>query len=395
MMSNRPSEEAFLHPSRIELSRAALENNLQFLRAHAQKGVRISSVIKGNAYGHGIADFLPLAEKAGIDHFSVFSADEAATVLSYKKYDETSVMIMGMIRDSEMEWAIQNEVEFYLFEPGRMKAAEEKARQLGKKAIVHIQLETGMNREGFSEERWENTFKYIEQRSELFDCRGICTHLAGAETIANYYRINQQKKQFEKGMELARSCFTECPEFHVSSSASFLTRPDLQYDMVRIGIAQYGFWPSRETYMNYLKSSGLGAGEDPLQRVLTWKSEVMSVKKVQEGEFIGYGTSYLAGKEMTVATVPVGYAHGFGRNLTNTGFVLVKGVRAGVTGMVNMNMITINVSDIEGVKKGDNVILIGEQEEDVITVASFGEMMNGMNYEVLVRLPESIPRIVN
>lgn len=394
-MSNRPPEDKFLHPSRIELNRAALENNLQFLRTHAQKGVRISSVIKGNAYGHGLADFLPLAENAGIDHFSVFSADEAAAALSYKERDETSIMIMGMIRDSEMEWAIQNGVEFYLFEPGRMKAAEEKARHLGIKAKVHIQLETGMNREGFSEEEWSRTFAYIEDRPDIFDCRGVCTHLAGAETIANYYRINQQKKQFEKGKKLAMSCFTECPAFHVSSSASFLTRPDMQYDMVRIGIAQYGFWPSRETYMSYLKSNRLSAGEDPLQRVLTWKSEVMSVKTVQEGEFIGYGTSYLSGKKMTVATVPVGYAHGFGRNLTNTGFVLVKGARAGVTGMVNMNMITINVSDIEGVKKGDDVILIGEQEEDVITVASFGEMMNGMNYEVLVRLPESIPRVVN
>src|SRR5690625_6523419 len=92
-----------------------------------------------------------------------------------------------------MEWAIQNEVEFYLFEPGRMKAAVKSARQLGKKAKVHIQLETGMNREGFSEEEWENTFKYIENRPDLFECRGICTHLAGAETIANYYRIKDRK----------------------------------------------------------------------------------------------------------------------------------------------------------------------------------------------------------
>src|SRR5690625_2057805 len=94
MMSNCPPEETFLHPSRIELSREALKNNLRFLRAHAQKGVRISSVIKGNAYGHGIAEFLPLAENAGIDHFSVFSADEASTALSHKKNDETSVMIL-------------------------------------------------------------------------------------------------------------------------------------------------------------------------------------------------------------------------------------------------------------------------------------------------------------
>ena len=146
--------------------------------------------------------------------------------------------------------------------------------------------------------------------------------------------------------------------------------------------------------MHYMKSNGMEEGEDPLRRVLTWKSEVMSLKKVESGEFIGYGTVYLAGRDMTIATVPIGYSHGFGRNLTNTGYVLVNGERAGVVGLVNMNMITLNVSHIEDVNKGDEVVMIGHQGDDAITVASFGEMTNNLNYEVLVRLPASIPRMV-
>ena len=118
----------------------------------------------------------------------------------------------------------------------------------------------------------------------------------------------------------------------------------------------------------------------------------MSTKCVEEGEFIGYGNVYLAGRQMKIATVPIGYTHGFGRNLTNTGFVLIRGERAAVVGLVNMNMITVDVTDIAGAKKGDEVVLIGYQGDDEISVASFGEMTNNLNYEVLTRLPSSIPR---
>lgn len=120
----------------------------------------------------------------------------------------------------------------------------------------------------------------------------------------------------------------------------------------------------------------------------------MSIKQIEGGDFVGYGNVYLAGKDMAIATVPIGYTHGFGRNLTNTGFVLVRGVRCGVVGLVNMNMITINVSHIEGVSKGDEVVIIGKQKKDEITLASFGEMTNNLNYEVLTRLPATIPRII-
>jgi len=120
----------------------------------------------------------------------------------------------------------------------------------------------------------------------------------------------------------------------------------------------------------------------------------MSTKWVSAGEFIGYGNVYMAGRDMKIATVPIGYTHGFGRNLTNSGYVLIKGERAHVSGLVNMNMITVDITDIADVKKGDEVVLIGRQGGDEITVASFGEMTNNLNYEILTRLPASIPRIV-
>ena len=384
----------FLKPSHIVLDRKALQKNIQFLKSRGKKGLKISSVIKGNAYGHGISTYLPLAEEAGIDHFSVFSANEAEIAIQHRKNPQTKIMIMGMIRNDELEWAIENDVEFYLFDESRLQATISAAKKYQKKALIHLQIETGMNRTGFEENRWTELFQILKNESEFVTIEGLCTHYAGAESIANYYRIQEQDKQLKKAIELATKILGFKPKIHASSSAAFLTHPDKHYDMVRIGIAQYGFWPSRETYMHHIKSVNAEGADDPLKRVLTWKSEIMSVKQIKAGDFIGYGNVYLAGKDMTIATVPIGYTHGFGRNLTNSGFVLVDGVRCGVVGLVNMNMITINVSHLEGVQKADEVVIIGRQKEDEITLASFGEMTNNLNYEVLTRLPTTIPRVV-
>lgn len=290
--------------------------------------------------------------------------------------------------------AIEKGVEFYLFDESRVQAAITATKKSQKRASVHLQVETGMNRTGLEESRWEELFQRLHDASEFVSIEGLCTHYAGAESIANYYRIQEQDKQLKKAVAIATKVLGFKPKIHASSSAAFLTHPDKHYDMVRIGIAQYGFWPSRETYMHHFKSMKQEELDDPLKRVLTWKSEIMSVKQIQGGDFIGYGNVYLAGKDMTIATVPIGYTHGFGRNLTNTGYVLVDGVRCGVVGLVNMNMITINVSHIEGVEKGEEVVIIGRQKEDEITLASFGEMTNNLNYEVLTRLPSAIPRVV-
>ena len=387
-------ENKFLRPSYIELDRRALLNNLVFLKKQGKQNLKYSSVIKGNAYGHGISSFLPMAEECGIDHFSVFSADEAFAALKFKTRESTGVMIMGMIRDEELKWAAENGVEVYLFEMERLRAAISAATETGKKVKIHLQIETGMNRTGFEEEEWEEVFNLVKNSSDKLELTGICTHYAGAESVANYYRIQNQDTVFKKALSMARNIFAEMPLIHASSSAAFLTYPEMHYDMVRLGIAQYGFWPSRETYMHILKQNRSFA-EDPLIRVLNWKSEIMSTKWVEEGEFIGYGNVFLTSRKIRIATVPIGYTHGFGRNLTNVGYVLINGERARVVGIVNMNMLTVEITDMPDAKKGDEVVMIGKQDGQEITVASFGEMSNNLNYEVLTRLPAGIPRNVN
>lgn len=377
-------------PSSIFLSKSALKNNIEFLREQLGDRVQISSVVKGNAYGHGINEFVPLAELCGVNHFSVFSSDEAFEVHKVANQSPT-IMIMGELSRSDLPWVIENDVHFFVFELSRIESAVVVARQIGKKAHIHIEVETGLNRTGFDEISILKLVKLIEKYSDTLVIEGICTHLAGAESVANYLRIKKQIKRFNKHYKWLLKQGVNPKIRHTACSAAAMSYPATCMDMVRIGILQYGFWPSRETFIDYLGTNKSADRVDPLKRVISWKSKVMSTKSVKTGEFIGYGTSYLAQQDMQIATVPVGYSHGYSRVLSNLGRALINNVRVGVIGLVNMNMMMLDVTEVD-VQVGDEVTLIGGDDGLEITVASFGELSNQLNYELLTRLPDRIPR---
>lgn len=386
--------------SHIEISRSALIKNIRFLKRHLPSTTKFSSVIKGNAYGHSIDLFVPLAEKAGISHFSVFSADEALAAKE-SSHPNTEIMIMGAIDTEELNWAIENDVSFYAFEMGRLKNAANTAKKLKKKAKTHLELETGLHRTGFEQRDLSRALKYITSRPEQLKLEGICTHYAGAESMSNYLRITHQialynalcNKLAARGIQFGPGKTLR----HTACSAAALVYPETRMDMVRIGIAQYGYWPSKETEINFFHrvyKVKRPAIKDPLIRVIKWVSRIMSIKRVRRGDFVGYGSSCLATRDQTLAAVPVGYFHGFARSLSNVGHVLVRGRRAPVVGTVNMNLTMVDVTDIEGAQLGDEVVIIGKQGDRTISVGAFGEMTRAINYETLVRLPTEIPRVV-
>lgn len=179
---------------------------------------------------------------------------------------------------------------------------------------------------------------------------------------------------------------------HAACSAAALRYPNTRHDMVRLGIVQYGFFPNKEVLIEYLTKNALT--RDPLQRLLSWKSKVMDVKHVGSGKFVGYGTSFMAETDMKIATVPVGYSDGFSRALSNQGRVLIGGKRLNVIGIVNMNMMMVDVSSLPEVHKGDEVVMIGRQGENEISVSSFSEFSHLVDYELLTRIPDNIPRYI-
>lgn len=380
-----------LQTSYIEISRKAYRNNLRYLKKIIGRDVVFSSVIKGNAYGHGVENIIPLAEESDIHHFSVFSACEAYKALEILS-PRSQLMIMGFLDDEQIEWAIENDIAFFVFDMERLRKAVETAKILRKRARIHIEVETGFNRTGFEYGSIDTLVALLKQYHDHYVFQGLCTHYAGAESIANYLRIKNQITKFRQfNRYFLRHDLR--PEFcHTACSAAALTYPNTIMNLVRFGIAQYGFWPSPETHMFRFRKDSSDA--NPLRRMLSWKSRVMVVKNVEAGSFVGYGSSFLANKKIRIAIIPVGYANGFSRALSNTGRVLIRGRRVPVIGTVTMNTMTVNVTDIPNVERGDEVVMIGRQNRMSISIASFCEMSEQLNYQLLTRLPADIPRYV-
>ncbi len=377
------------HSSHIEISKSAYRNNIKYIKKIIGENTKLSSVIKGNAYGHGIDKIVPLAEEMGIDHFSVFSASEALETLKIKS-SQSDIMIMGLLDFEEIAWAIKNKIEFFVFDPERLEKAIEIAKSLNQKARIHIEVETGFNRTGFEYKYMPKLIKYMNSNRKHFIFEGLCTHYAGAESISNYLRIKNQIKIFHKFFRYFKRNNLVPLKRHTASSAATFTYPNTIMDMARVGIAQYGFWPSPETKIYQFKKKP--SESNMLRRIISWKSRVMVIKKVEAGEFIGYGTSYMANKKMKIAVIPIGYANGFSRAFSNTGRVLIRGRRVPVVGTITMNTTTVNISDLPNVEKGDEVVIIGKQRRLSISVSSFCEMSEQLNYQLLARLPENIPR---
>lgn len=375
----------------IELDRTALIHNLQFIQSYIGAATRISSVIKANAYGHGIEQFIPIAEEAGISHFSVFSADEAQRACMVK-HPETEIMIMGWIAKEDLPWVIENNIQFFVFETQTLEAVLSVAKQLNKPALIHIEIETGMNRTGLSQKQLKSITPTLKENNEYLIFKGLCTHFAGAESIANHVRIHKQIKKYNRVYKWLLNQ-TLVPETrHTACSAAAISYPRTRMDMVRIGILQYGFWPSKETFIQFIHRRM--DKTDPFRRVLSWKSQVMSIKQVHAGEFVSYGTAFFAEEDKIIAVVPVGYSHGYSRSLSNQGRVLIRCQQAQVIGMVNMNMLLADITHIDEVNIGDDVTLIGIQGDKEITLASFADFNNQLNYELLARLPYETPRLI-
>ncbi|RSK39837.1 alanine racemase [Mangrovimonas spongiae] len=375
----------------IEISQKAIKNNITYIKSLLNDQTTMSCVLKGNAYGHGISVMVPALQKVGIHHFSVFNSLEARQVFNNAK-GEFTIMVMGDISDEDAHWMIENHIEFYTFNLQRIQNMLEIAKTKNTPLNIHLEIETGMNRTGFNKSDWQELIHIIKNNRKYINVKGICTHYAGAESVSNYVRVKLQRNIFKKAIKYFKNEGIQPERIHSSCSAAILAFPEDNFDMVRIGILHYGLWPSRETFISHMTKHNLEYS--PLKPILSWTSYIMDIKHVNKGEYIGYGNSYLAENNMTIASVPIGYGYGYSRSLSNQGRVIVNNNRFSVIGIVNMNMLLIDITADQNVAINDNVILIGKQGDHEITVSSFGNMTDQLNYEVLSRIDKDIPRIL-
>ncbi len=376
--------------SYIRIDKQAVEQNLDFIRSVVGENTRISAVVKGNAYGHGVSNMIPLLQSLGINHFSVFSSAEAREVCKYLN-ESSSLMIMGYIQPEDLPWILKNGVEFYVSDQQFFDKVLEYTSSTESTARIHLDFETGMYRTGLTAKEIRYVLKCIKENRKYITIAGVSSHFAGAESVANLQRIKKQLALFRKRIRMLSDVNLDTGIRHIASSAATINYPESHFDMVRTGILIYGYWPTRETRMSYILR--MKNKKDPLKRVINWYTRVMQVKDVPEGAFIGYGLNYQAYHDMKIMVVPVGYCNGFSRSLSNNGHVIVNGMRSPVIGIVNMNMVICNITEIPDVKIGDEITLVGEQGDAEITFSSFADMNNTLNYEILARLPENIERV--
>ncbi len=374
----------------VEISESAYAGNLRFFRQKIGERVELAVVVKANAYGHGWEPIARLATAHGADSFCVHSLEEALNLR--RAGFQQNVLVMSHVPLVRMEEAVQGGFRLVVFNREDLAELDAVSRRLQQTVSVHLKLETGTYRQGIDSESLPGFLEAI-RRMPLVRLEGVYTHFANIEDTTSHEYAQYQLQRFRELAAFIRRHGFPRFKMHTACSAAVLLFPETHFDMVRLGISQYGLWPSRETFLSY-KIRFTENGEDVLRPVLSWKTRVVQIKDVPARSYIGYGCTYQTTRPSRIAILPVGYADGYDRRLSNQSYVLIRGKRAPVRGRICMNLTMVDVTDIPEVQLEDEVVLIGRQGAEQIRAEHLAALIGTINYEVVTRINWNIPRIV-
>ncbi len=374
----------------VEISKSAYAHNLKFFKKKLPSYTEFSVVIKANAYGHDMIKMAEIAVQNGADSFSVHSLDEALKIRQAGFNQD--VLIMGPVPLQRLKEVIENNFRVVLYNMETLEELDNISRKLDLPVRVHLKLETGTYRQGIDEEDLPKFLKLLKD-SPTIKLEAAYTHFANIEDTTNHNYARYQIERFNQFTDNLKENGFQDVKRHSACSAAILLFPETYFDMVRLGISQYGLWPSRETFVSY-KMKHLQNSEDVLQPVLSWKTRVGQIKKVPANHYIGYGCTYQTTRDSTIAVLPVGYSDGYDRKLSNQSYVLISGKRAPVRGRVCMNIIMVDVTDIPDARIEDEVVLLGRQENELLSADYLASLVGTINYEIVTRINWEIPRIV-
>lgn len=359
---------------RIDLD--AIHDNMEAVRQKA--GVPVMAVVKADAYGHGavpVARFLQ-------DSCAFFGVSSVAEALELRQAGlERPILILGHTPVEAFPQVIQLEIRPAIFRWEDALALSEQARKLGKTAYFHLAVDTGMSRIGFqaTEESADICCKIA--KLPCIQAEGLFSHFATAD-CADLSRAEQQGRKFEAFDQMLKARGLNIPIRHMNNSAGLMNFGN-QYEMVRSGIVTYGLYPSDEVNPELLK----------LKPALSWYSRISHVKTLPAGREISYGGLYVTSQETRVATIPVGYADGYWRNLSGKFYVLIHGKRAPILGRVCMDQMMVDVTQIPEVQPGDTVTLVGTDGDETITVEQIAAQAGSFNYEFICGISRRVPRV--
>lgn len=364
---------------RIILDQEALRHNYRTFVNLSAPSIAIP-IVKSNAYGHGLKETYSALKSANPPWFGVNYLTEAQELRTLGFTGR--ILVVGPIAASQVARAAELDLDIFLVEP--LMLAE--WLKLPKKPRAHLKVDTGMSRQGFLPEEIPSMIPDLKKNKDRLV--GLCSHFSNVEDVLDQSYALQQLAKFDKvALEMTNEGFDLMP--HIAASSSALIMPRARFAITRIGISLYGMWPSRTNQLSFMQSQ---SEKIELKPVMRWMTEVAIVKKVNVGQFIGYGCTYKALRDMRIAVLPVGYFEGYPRLASNRGYVLIQGEQCPIVGRICMNMMMIDVTHLAKVEVGTGVTLIGRDGSETIEASMIGDWAETIHYEIVTQLNPAIPK---
>jgi len=372
-----------LYSTWVEINPHAFAHNINAYKNLCQ-GALFAPVVKSNAYGHGIEIISRLCDELeAVNYICVVSLQEA---LQLRAVGITKPILVLSIVDGDLDQAVRQDIRLVVFDLGLASDLNRIGAQLGKKAMVHVKVDTGLSRLGVLSAHAAGFVKKLWSMSNL-EVEGIFTHLADSENEDQTFVQCQLQRLDNVILDLTASGIN-IPLHHATCSAAATMSTRSRGNFVRAGVGIYGLWPSDDVQ----QFSAANYPAFSLQPVMTWKTKIMQIKEIAAGESVGYDRTFIAQQTTRVATLPIGYWDGFDRAFSNCGVVVINRNQARVLGRVAMNLTMIDVTHLD-VAVGDEVILLGNLEG--VTVQDLANRVGTINYEIVTRINPLIPRVIH
>lgn len=358
----------------------AICHNISEIKSKITKETKLMLVIKADAYGHGAVPIAKAIKDKDIDYYGVAIIEEAVEL---REAGITKpILVLGYTPKEQYGLVVENDVTQTIFQYEMAEELSLEAVKQGKIAKIHIKLDTGMSRIGFSDT--QESLSEVKRIAKLqsIEIEGLFSHFARADEADQFSTYNQIERylEFAKQLEIEHIMI---PIKHISNSAGILEFPQANFNMVRCGIATYGIYPS--DWVNH--------EEVKLIPAMELKTHVIFVKEVEKGVGISYNATYVTDRKTKIATIPVGYADGYSRNLSNLGKVIIHGKYAPIIGKICMDQFMVDITGFEDVKQGDTVTLLGKDQEAYISVEELAQWSHSFPYELVCTVGKRIPRV--
>ncbi len=373
-----------------EINGKALHSNVKSIRSLLAPTTKLGVVVKSNAYGHGFDLCAKIFECASVDWLIVNSVQEATALRALGI--KLPVYICVQVMPEEVDEVAASEARVVVCDKEIVSKLADIGRALNRPIPCHVKLETGTHRQGLDSESAVEIAEYIFNEPGVY-LEGLTTHFADIEDTSNHGFTDGQHQRLEEVADRLRQSGVTLPMVHSASSASTLLRKDLHGDIVRVGIAAYGLWPSSEVSSSFKNLSFSATNPNDLVPALNWKARISQIKEVDSGNSIGYGRTFIAKSRMRIGIIPVGYYEGYDRRLSNIGYVLIEGKKARVCGRVCMNMFMVDLTDLPHVKVGSIATLLGAEKGANVSAEVWANWLGTINYEVVSRINPELPRL--